>query len=192
ILPHPGDPRLYEPAVASATTYVELAEAVSGPIPRPADFAYVWGDALETLRRARPDLRIINLETSVTRSTEFAPKGINYKMNPDNMPVLAAAQIDCCVLANNRVLDWRRAGLVETLEALQEASIRTAGAGRDATQAEAPAVLQVAGKGRVLVFAFGSQSSGIPRSWAAGADQPGVHLLPDLSGRTVERIAEHA
>jgi hypothetical protein len=26
ILAHPGDPRLYEPAVGSATTYVELAE----------------------------------------------------------------------------------------------------------------------------------------------------------------------
>jgi poly-gamma-glutamate capsule biosynthesis protein CapA/YwtB (metallophosphatase superfamily) len=192
ILPYPGDPRLYEPAVGSATTYVELAEAVSGPIPRPVDFAYVWGDALEALRHARPDVRIINLETSVTRSTDFAPKGINYKMNPDNVPVLAAAQADCCVLANNHVLDWGRAGLVETLDALQGAGIQTAGAGRDVAHAEAPAVLEVAGKGRVLVFAFGSQTSGIPRSWAARANEPGVNLLGDLSERSVARIAEHA
>jgi poly-gamma-glutamate capsule biosynthesis protein CapA/YwtB (metallophosphatase superfamily) len=192
ILPYPGDPRLYEPAVGSATTYVELAEAVSGPIPRPVDFAYVWGDALEALRHARPDVRIVNLETSVTRSTDFAPKGINYKMNPDNVPVLAAAQADCCVLANNHVLDWGRAGLVETLDALQGAGIRTAGAGRDVAHAEAPAVLEVARKGRVLVFAFGSQTSGIPRSWAARADEPGVNLLGDLSERSIARIAEHA
>jgi poly-gamma-glutamate synthesis protein (capsule biosynthesis protein) len=46
ILPHPGDPHLHEPAVALATTYVELAEKVNGPIPRPVDFPYVWGDAL--------------------------------------------------------------------------------------------------------------------------------------------------
>jgi len=67
--------------------------------------------------------------------------------------------------------------------------MKTAGAGRNAAAAEAPAVLPVPGKGRVLVFAFGSTSSGIPDDWAASGDQPGVHLLADLSERTVERIA---
>ena len=116
ILPHPGDPALREPHVRSATTYVELAEATSGPIPKPVAFDYVWGDALDALRRAAPAARIINLETSVTDSTDFAPKGINYKMHPANIPVLTAAGIDCCVLANNHVLDWGRADLLQTLQ----------------------------------------------------------------------------
>jgi poly-gamma-glutamate synthesis protein (capsule biosynthesis protein) len=188
ILPHPDDPRLYEPAVALATTYVELAEKVNGPIPRPVDFRYVWGDALEVLRQVQPDLRIINLETSITRSTDFLPKGINYKMNPGNAACLTAAGIDCCVLANNHVLDWGRAGLLETLETLEKLGVKSVGAGRSAAEAEAPAILPVAGKGRVLVFAFGSTSSGIPHDWAASSDQPGVHLLPDLSQRTIARI----
>src|SRR5687768_12386434 len=101
ILPHPGDPQLYESHVKSAATYVELAERTKGPIPKPVDFRYVWGDALAELQRAQPDARIINLETSITRSTDPAPKGINYKMSPDNTPCLTAADIDCCVLANN-------------------------------------------------------------------------------------------
>jgi poly-gamma-glutamate synthesis protein (capsule biosynthesis protein) len=189
ILPHPGDPRLYEPAVALATMYVELAERVNGPIPRPVDFPYVWGDALDVLRRLQPDLKIINLETSITRSTDFLPKGINYKMNPDNAACLTAAGIDCCVLANNHVLDWGRAGLLETLETLETVGVKSVGAGRSAAEAEAAAILRVPGKGRVLVFAFGSMSSGIPDHWAASSDQPGVHLLADLSERTVERIA---
>jgi poly-gamma-glutamate capsule biosynthesis protein CapA/YwtB (metallophosphatase superfamily) len=189
ILPHPGVPRLYEPAVALATTYVELAERVNGPIPRPVDFPYVWGDALDVLRRLQPDLKIINLETSITRSTDFLPKGINYKMNPDNAACLTAAGIDCCVLANNHVLDWGRAGLLETLETLETVGVKSVGAGRSAAEAEAAAILRVPGKGRVLVFAFGSMSSGIPDDWAASSDQPGVHLLADLSERTVERIA---
>jgi poly-gamma-glutamate synthesis protein (capsule biosynthesis protein) len=189
ILPHPGVPRLYEPAVALATTYVELAERVNGPIPRPVDFPYVWGDALDVLRRLQPDLKIINLETSITRSTDFLPKGINYKMNPDNAACLTAAGIDCCVLANNHVLDWGRAGLLETLETLETVGVKSVGAGRSAAEAEAAAILRVPGKGRVLVFAFGSMSSGIPDHWAASSDQPGVHLLADLSERTVERIA---
>jgi hypothetical protein len=52
------------------------------PIPRAVDPDYMWGDALVELRDQRPDLRIINLEISVTTSNDPAPKGINYRMNP--------------------------------------------------------------------------------------------------------------
>ena len=83
-------------------------------------------------------------------------------MHPHNIPCISAARIDCCVLANNHVLDWGAAGLVETLETLQSAQIKSAGAGRYLEEAEAPALILVAGKGRVLVFAFGLPSSGIP------------------------------
>jgi poly-gamma-glutamate capsule biosynthesis protein CapA/YwtB (metallophosphatase superfamily) len=190
ILPHPGDPRLLEPAVDSAASYVELAERVSGPIPRAVGFNYVWGDALEALQRAAPEVRIVNLETSVTKSNEAVPKGINYKMNPDNIACLTAADIDCCVLANNHVLDWGRPGLLETLQTLHRAGIQTVGAGHDAAEAAAPAILEIPGKGRVLVFGFGSGTSGIPTAWAAGANRPGVNLLDDLSDRTVARITD--
>ena len=189
ILPHPGDPALHERYVGSATTYLELAEAASGPIPRSADYAYVWGDALDALRRIDPAVRIINLETSISASADFAPKGINYKMHPANIRVLTVAEIDCCVLANNHVLDWGQAGLLETLRTLEQARIRVAGAGRGAEQAAAPAILPLAGRARVLVFAFGATSSGIPRTWAAEHGKPGVNLLRDLSERTVEGIA---
>src|SRR5918999_309514 len=39
VLPHPSDPRLREPYVRDARTYVELAEARSGPMPRPLSFS---------------------------------------------------------------------------------------------------------------------------------------------------------
>jgi poly-gamma-glutamate capsule biosynthesis protein CapA/YwtB (metallophosphatase superfamily) len=192
ILPHPGDPRLYEPAVSSASDYVALAEQANGPIPRPVDYSYVWGDALTELRDRAPDARIINLETSITRNAIHLPKGINYRMNPRNIPCLTAADIDCCVLANNHVLDWNRAGLLETLQTLDAAGIRTAGAGRNAATAKAPAIIPFGGPGpgRVLIVGFGSQTSGIPPDWAAEENQPGLNLLPDLSERTLDRIAE--
>jgi poly-gamma-glutamate capsule biosynthesis protein CapA/YwtB (metallophosphatase superfamily) len=188
ILPHPGDPCLYEPYAGSATDYVDLAERASGPIPKLVDPAYVWGDALAEIRQV-PDVRIINLETSITRSTDPAPKGINYKMNPDNISVLTTANIDCCVLANNHVIDWGYPGLLETLDVLEKAGIHTAGAGHDAAQAAAPAIMPIGAQARVLVFAFGSESSGIPRNWAAGDGKSGVNLLEDLADRTVARIA---
>lgn len=190
ILPHPGDPRLQERYVGSAKRYVELAERVNGTIPAPVDFSYVWGDALDELKRAAPQARIINLETSVTKSRDYAPKGINYKMNPENIACLTAAGVDCCVLANNHVLDFGRAGLRDTLDALRQAGMRSAGAGRNATEAQAPAVIEVTKAGRVLVFGFGCCSSGIPPEWAAQRDRPGVNLLHDLSTRTDAAIAQ--
>ena len=189
ILPHPGAPHLYEPYMRSALGYVEIAEHATGPIARPVAPAYVWGDALGELGRVRPDARIINLETAVTPAEDAWPdKGIHYRMHPANIAALAAAGIDCCVLANNHVLDWGRAGLEETLETLRAAGIRSAGAGRDAEEAAAPAAIDVPGRGRVLVFAWGMGSSGVPRDWAAGSGRAGVNFLDDLSEKTVQAI----
>jgi poly-gamma-glutamate capsule biosynthesis protein CapA/YwtB (metallophosphatase superfamily) len=187
VLPRPVNPVLYEPCVRDAREYVALAECANGPIPRPVDFAYVWGDALGELDRAGTDVRVINLETSITTSEDYWPdKEVLYRMHPGNVGCLAAARIDCCCLANNHVLDWGYAGLDETLRTLDAAGITHPGAGRDATAA---AALAVPGKGRVLVASLGSTTSGIPRRWAATADRPGVHLLDDLSEATARRVA---
>src|SRR3990172_2580372 len=94
VLPHPGSARIHEPDARSAETYVRLAESANGPIPRPVDFSYIWGDALEELAHARPSARIVNLETSVTRSDDYwRGKGIHYRMHPDHVPCLTAAHI---------------------------------------------------------------------------------------------------
>jgi poly-gamma-glutamate synthesis protein (capsule biosynthesis protein) len=191
IMPHPSPPQIYEPYVTSALDYVRLAEHRNGPIPRAVDFDYMWGHALVELRDQRPDLRIINLETSVTASDDPAPKGINYRMSPANIECLLAANIDCGVLANNHVLDWGAKGLVETLEVLERAGIKYAGAGRDKASAAAPAALAAPGGGRVLVYAFAHESSGVPDSWSATDERPGVNVLPDLSAQTIYRIRDH-
>jgi len=189
LLPHPGAPHLYEPYVRTALGYVELAEAAAGALPRSVDFGYVWGDALEELQRRAPQARIVNLETSVTAAEDAWPgKGIHYRMHPRNAPCLAAAGIDCCVLANNHVLDWGYRGLEETLDTLHVAGIRTAGAGRDAVAAAAPAAIELSGGGRVLVFAYAMESSGVPPAWAAAHGRAGVNFLADLSARSADAI----
>jgi poly-gamma-glutamate synthesis protein (capsule biosynthesis protein) len=191
ILPYSAPPQLFEPYVRNARQYVQLAERRSGPIPRPVDFAYVWGDALAELKRRQAEVKLINLETSITAAGEPWPgKGIHYRMHPENVALLTAAGIDVCALANNHVLDWGYAGLTQTLATLQQAGILTAGAGGYRNAAEAPAVVEVTGKGRVLILAFGVASSGIPATWAAAAGRAGVNLLPELSPAVVERIAE--
>jgi poly-gamma-glutamate synthesis protein (capsule biosynthesis protein) len=189
ILPDPTDPILYESYVKSALTYVELAERAHGRIPRNAEPGYIWGRALEQFARLRPDARIINLETSVTRDGAPAPKGINYRMSSGNVACLTAAKIDCCALANNHVLDWGASGLLETLSTLGRVGIKTAGAGRNDREARAPVVLDVAGKGRLLIYACAFESSGVPRSWRATAERPGVNFFDECSKDAAMEIA---
>lgn len=190
ILPHPGDPRLWEPSIRDARIYVELAERLNGPIPRPVDACWPWGDALAVLDGQAPDLRLINLETSITRSDEVAAgKAVHYRMNPDNVACLAAARPDVCTLANNHVLDFGDRGLGETLDVLAMAGIRPVGAGRDASQAVLPATVPVAGGRRVAICSLGHRSSGVPTSWAATRRGPGIALLPDLSHATADAVA---
>jgi poly-gamma-glutamate synthesis protein (capsule biosynthesis protein) len=186
ILPHPDDPTLHEGYVHSALDYVRLAEKANGPVARPVAPADLWGDALAEWRRAGPDLRIGNLETSVTRSDDWVDKGINYRMSPQNAQCLKAAGFDGCVIANNHVLDWGRQGLLDTLDTLRSLRIKTAGAGRDADEAAAPMVLEVPSKGRVVVFAMAAESSGTPRGWAAGPRRPGIHLSSLSAGEARE------
>jgi poly-gamma-glutamate synthesis protein (capsule biosynthesis protein) len=189
-LPYPGDPRLQEAYISDARGYVELAEAVNGPIPRPVDFCWPWGDALRTLDDVAPDVRIVNLETAVTRSDEFAPgKAVHYRMNPDNLPSLTVARPDACALANNHVLDFGHRGLEETLDALSGAGLRPVGAGHDVHEARRPAFVTVEAGGRVVIFSCGMPCSGVPPSWAATATRPGVDFIPGLSDSSATDIA---
>lgn len=72
----------------------------------------------------KPDVRIVNLETSVTDKGEPWPlKGIHYRMHPKNVPVIKSAGVQCCILSNNHVLDWGYVGLTDTLESLSSSGI---------------------------------------------------------------------
>ena len=188
ILDHPSDPVLYEPAMTSAEGYVRLAERKCGKLPRQVTAGYVWGDLLPDLEVLGCDLRLINLETAVTTSRSPEPKGINYRMHPANVPVLEALPADICVLANNHVLDWGVDGLVETLHELQSNGIKTVGAGRNAAEGAAPCIVDVGPDHRVVVLAFGSEDSGIPASWKAADNRPGVNPLPTGINETLSEV----
>ena len=178
ILPYPGDPTLYEPHTKSSLEYIKLAERASGPIDRPVDFSYIWGDALEIFQREQPRAKIINLETAITRNdVHWSGKDIHYKMSQENIGCLTAAGIDCCILANNHMLDWGIPGLIDSLKTLDQARIKHAGAGLNLREAQQPAILPVGEASRVLVFSLGSTTSGIPLTWSAEDDRPGLCVI---------------
>jgi poly-gamma-glutamate synthesis protein (capsule biosynthesis protein) len=190
ILPRPGNPTLYEHQVRDARIYVDLAIRANGNIPQPVDWSWPWGDALQLLASASCDARIINLETSVTTSDDYVPgKAVHYRMNPPNIQTLAAVRPDVCVLANNHVLDFGRRGLLETLDVLSASGLATVGAGRSLPEAQSPVIIPISRTGgRLLVFAFGSPSSGIPYEWAAAETTPGVHVVTTLSDAAADEI----
>ena len=194
VLPHPSAPGLFEPMVTDARVYVDLAARENGRITAPVSPSYVWGDALAEIERFHPAVRIANLETAVTTSADPWPgKGIHYRMHPANIACLTAAGIGCYALANNHVLDWGRAGLVQTLQTLRQAGIAVAGAGNDLREALAPAVLclpEQPSNARVLVFARATTSSGVPPAWVATDRRPGLALIDHLDEVAARLLAD--
>lgn len=149
----------------------------------------IWADALKELADRVPEVRIVNLETCITTSDEAWPnKRFHFRMNPQNADCLLQANFDCCVLANNHVLDFGYDGMAETLETLSKRRIAHCGAGDNLETAVAPARLELTDGLRVLVFSWSHPSSFTPREWAAGSDRAGINLLPDYSPDTVEAI----
>ena len=191
ILPHSVNPQLYESYVRDAREYVRLAEQENGPVKQPVSYAYIWGDAMEIWDAYQPDFKIINLETSITVHDEPWPdKGVNYRMHPKNVEALSVCGIDYCALANNHIMDWGIAGLHETTESLKNAKIAFSGAGKNLGLARDPAVLKMPGA-RLLIFSYGSETSGVPHSWTAATESAGVNMLPGMSRKAITEITAH-
>lgn len=146
-----------------------------------AGYKYPWGNMLPYILQA--DLRIINLETSVTTHSEKWPnKAFNYRMHPDNLKILTEASIEYCSLANNHTLDYKEKGLMDTLSSLQLSGIRYAGAGINVKEASKPALLLCKGK-TIGVFSFADHYS----FWAATENKPGINFI-DVEHYTAEDI----
>lgn len=92
-----------------------------------AGYKYPWGNVLPLLRKN--DINIINLETTLTKSTKKVPKVFNFKADPDKVQTLKEANIDVVNLANNHILDFSEEGLIETISVLDKAGIKHTGAG---------------------------------------------------------------
>ena len=150
-----------------------------------------WGDVPPLLRSA--DLRIVNLEcASTAHRTPWSrtPKVFHFCAAPSAVEVPRAANISACSLANNHTLDFEEQGLLGTIEHLDAAGIRRAGAGRDLEEATRPALLDTGseGEGRVAFVAFTDDEP----PFAAGPDRPGTNHLPTSLAPDVLRRVEAA
>ncbi len=169
IMKYKGDPELKESFIKDARYYVpdEMKKFT-----QPGNFVldnYIWNDLLKDPNFLESDLKIVNLETSVTESDEYdLQKEIHYKMHPKNVPVLK--YVDFCSIANNHIMDFGRTGLLETLNSL---TVPYAGAGRNLAEAARPKLVN-----GIKIFCAATHYAGLPKNWRA-TDEPGVNLILD-------------
>jgi poly-gamma-glutamate synthesis protein (capsule biosynthesis protein) len=172
----PHAPR-QEPVTVAAVGDLILGSAVKRQIAAHGA-GYPFLQIIAELRGA--DLTVGNLEGPLTSATVPTagkrPQDIRarrqfiFRAPTACAEGLADAGFDVVSVANNHAMDYRAAGLEETLRALAACGVAAVGAGRDLATARAPAILRRKGS-RVAFLAY---SAVIPPLAGAGAKTPGV------------------
>lgn len=109
-----------------AEGYARLLAAVK-PLIEPADIAFA------------------NLETPIAPKSGKPVAPLEFNTSPALLAALRSTGFDVVSFANNHVYDQGRAGLVETLDHLDESGLRWVGAGRTCDEASAAQVLEAGG-----------------------------------------------
>lgn len=123
------------------------------------------------------DIGFANLEGALTDRGEPWPKGYNFRTPPRFTAGLATAGFDVVSLANNHTLDYGEIGLLDTLDALTNAGVSYAGAGRNAAEARAPVIVEANGlRVAFLAYVATPQEAGgfAIEQWLAGEATPGL------------------
>jgi poly-gamma-glutamate capsule biosynthesis protein CapA/YwtB (metallophosphatase superfamily) len=119
---------------------------------------------------ASADLCIANLESPLCDGGELATKLIRLRSPRAAAEWLRDLGCHAVALANNHAMDYGLTGLRSTLEVLDTAGIRWAGAGRSAAEAERPVILEQNGPR----IAFFSWACTLPPGFRARGNEPGI------------------
>src|SRR5438132_1714402 len=88
ILQYKSHPVLYESYVTNAKYYVSSTMKKYAKNNFFVDYRYIWGDLFKEHLFWEANMRIINLETSITSSQTPENKQVLYKMHPLNTEIL--------------------------------------------------------------------------------------------------------
>lgn len=134
-------------------------------------------------RLGSADITWCNLECALgVTGTPIPGKEIWLRAKPECVQCLQKAGFDVVSAANNHILDYDTPSLLETLDILDAAGIRHAGAGKNIDEARAPAVLEVTP--RIVVGGVpgeGAADEGVPAGEGAPAGEEGAatSVVPD-------------
>jgi len=137
---------------------------------RHTNYQHPWGNLRPLLEKN--SLNIINLETTLSKSTKKVAKVFNFQSDPQNVQTLVEGHIDVVTLANNHILDFSYEGLFDTLDALESKNIAYVGAGKNKNQAQQPLLIK---KENLTIAIFGYTDN--EPGWKAGTQTPGTNYL---------------
>ncbi len=141
-----------------------------------------WESAIETIRAGRAadiidavkpfldsaDYKIIQFEAPLTnRDTPIDKSGPNLKCPPECLNLLREAGFDMALLANNHIGDHGCEVAMETISHLNNAGIKTVGAGKNLAAANSPAKMICNGV-RVAILNFAENEFGTAKKNSAG------------------------
>ncbi len=135
------------------------------------DWEYPFEKAAEILRTA--DLTFGNLECPISDQGRDLRHLYSFRADPRALQGLEGAGFDVVSQANNHTYDWGPKALLDSLQRLRAAGIRTVGAGRNDLEAHYPLIVDLEGL-RVGFLAYVEIS---PKEAVAGVDRPGVAWL---------------
>jgi poly-gamma-glutamate capsule biosynthesis protein CapA/YwtB (metallophosphatase superfamily) len=95
-----------------------------------------------------------------------------------------------CALANSHVLDFREVGLLETMDTLAGAGVRSAGAGRTLGEAREPARVGNPGRRAAVRLLLRRRDERDSPELGGDGRSVGIDRLPDLSESTARGIRE--
>lgn len=138
-----------------------------------------WGHAWSGLHGLflEDDLTVINLECAPSAMGAPEPKDHVFRCPPESLPSLRANGIEVANIGNNHSGDYGKEALVDGRENLIDVGVAPVGAGRDAAEAGAPAIFEIAGW-KVAVLGFGGI---FPNdSWVATEEVAGMRDGDDI------------
>jgi poly-gamma-glutamate synthesis protein (capsule biosynthesis protein) len=120
------------------------------------------------------DLAVGNLECAITEEGKAADKYFTFRAHPRVLNVLAK-YFGALGLANNHSMDFGPNALLQTIQGLNAAKIRSFGAGKNLTDAHRSLSVEIKGI-RIAILGY---NEFLPRWFEAGADRPGVAWSED-------------
>ncbi|UCG41490.1 MAG: CapA family protein [Acidimicrobiia bacterium] len=134
----------------------------------PGGYHWAWS-GLELL--FWDSLTVINLECPISNEGTVVPKSFNFRCDPEALDEAKFAGVDVANQANNHVLDFGTAALLDSIVQLEAAGIGSVGSGANAEEAYRPRLIERNGW-TVAVLGFGGVIPG--DSWLASDDRPGM------------------
>lgn len=124
---------------------------------------------------AQGDIRFAQVERvySERGALQVHSGGAHSRVKPSMASVFSDCGFNVVSLASNHAMDWGPDALLDTIAVLRERGMQVIGAGRDLTEARAPAILEAKG----VRVAFLAYCSILHEGYEAGAHKPGVAPL---------------